>query len=496
MPSHKTSRKVSALISASLLIASTLTNGPFAIAQSGDSTGASSTQASGGGSTPAAAPQKDKPDLSVLDSFDDTGSQAGQQKPAATQPTAPTQETKSETTPETSTSTSATAPAVNKNEAAPEVTTAAATGAPQPHKVGQPPEKAPTTSKPPAKPRMLFGRIEELAGSANANLPIVFKAMKPILDTRKPTAMKGQTSEYSGTITQSFPEDYRGNWGGTLQVVKLQQDPRCWQIDSAEANKLQQILIPNLQGSTNFFFNTDRFGKIAVEPAKVMFMVPAKDTNTGDELNKMLGGMGAMGGMGQMMGQMMQNMNVPILLTFGEMKGGDAVTGVSGNKLDADLLKNTIRELAPGVFEQQIVSRLQTVMKGTNAARWSFDESVIRFQKQENRPDLLWVTCASVTYDKDGKFLRKMILRGWMQKGRTMQNDPMQAMTGGLGGLGALGGAAGGAGGLGGLGALEGLLKGQPGGGGMPNLQNFPGLGGQGGAGGLQQQLEQMFNNH
>lgn len=482
MPSQKTSRNVSALLSVSLLIASTL-NGPIAIAQSSDSTSIS-TPSAPSGDTPA--DQKDKPDLSVLDSFDDTASQAGEKKPAA-QPVK--QETTTPTTP-TTTPTQETPPAQQKQET-PEVSTA---GVPQPHKVGQPEAKPVPTQKPPAKPRMLFGRIEEIAGSANANLPIVFKAMKPMLDTRKVTPLKGQTSEYSGVVTQSFPEDYRGNWGGTLQVVKMQQDPRCWQIDSAEANKLQQILIPNLQGSTNFTFNTDRFGKIAVEPAKVMFMVPAKDTNSGDELNKMLGGMGAMGGMGQMMGQMMQNMNVPILLTFGEIKGGDAITGVSGNKLDADLLKNTIRELAPGVFEQQIVSRLQTIMKGTNAMRYTFDESVIRFQKQENRPDLLWVTCASVTYDKDGKFLRKMILRGWMQKGRTMQNDPMQAMTGGLGGLGGLGGA----GGLGGLGALEGLLKGQPGGGGMPNLQNlqnFPGLGGQG-AGGMQKQLEQLFNNH
>ncbi len=495
MPSQKTSRKVSALLSVSLLIASTL-NGPIAIAQSSDSNSSSSSAAGAAASpsTPAASggdtatTQKDKPDLSVLDSFDDTGSQAGEKKPAA-QPAK--QETPVTTTPPAASQENQ---SVEQKQTTAEVSTA---GVPQPHKVGQPAEKPPATQKPPAKPRMLFGRIEEIAGSANANLPIVFKAMKPMLDTRKVTPLKGQTSEYSGVVTQSFPEDYRGNWGGTLQVVKMQQDPRCWQIDSAEANKLQQILIPNLQGSTNFIFNTDRFGKIAVEPAKVMFMVPAKDTNTGDELNKMLGGMGAMGGMGQMMGQMMQNMNVPILLTFGEIKGGDAVTGVSGNKLDADLLKNTIRELAPGVFEQQIVSRLQTIMKGTNSMRYSFDESVIRFQKQANRPDLLWVTCASVTYDKDGKFLRKMILRGWMQKGRTMQNDPMQAMTGGLGGLGGAAGA-GGLGGLGGLGALEGLLKGQPGGGGMPNLQNLqnlPGLGGQG-AGGLQQQLEQMFNNH
>ena len=75
-------------------------------------------------------------------------------------------------------------------------------------------------------------------------------------------------------------------------------------------------------------FSQSSVGKIELEPAQVVFMVPMRDTNMGQELNSMLGagGLGQAGGltlpgmdsrqMASVLQQMGNTMNVPIMVSF------------------------------------------------------------------------------------------------------------------------------------------------------------------------------------
>jgi hypothetical protein len=154
----------------------------------------------------------------------------------------------------------------------------------------------------------------------------------------------------------------------------------------------------------------------------------------------MLGGMKG-SPFGGMINQMIQNMPVPITLSYGDnaTQAGYS-SGVSGNQVSSHVIKNDIRELAPGVLEQQIVTQKRTVEKGTNRVRTGYDETVLRFT-QRNASQML-VQAASVDYDSSKRFLMKSVLAGWLTKGQVMNTNPMSAMpqVPGMGGLGGMGG--------------------------------------------------------
>lgn len=305
----------------------------------------------------------------------------------------------------------------------------------------------------------LFGRIEEIANGPGANFPIVLKAMTPKLDTAP--KLQGQANAantpggLTGAVVRSFPTDYRGVWGGTLTVAQMVFDPICWQIDPDEANRTRMLIRNGSQGTVNFTFSNDAQGNIDVQPAQITFMVPFKDTNSSDELRNMMSsgqgsqqipGMGALGqlGMGNnpamagMMQQMMGSMMVPIMVTFGSYDTNAYVKGVSGNDFRAQLLKNNIRQLAPGVLEQQMVASEVSRVKRTGRIVQTYNETVMRFTKQS--ANQLYVQCASVTYGIDKRFQKKMVMYGTVSRGNVQQGptDPFQGLMGGMGGMGGL----------------------------------------------------------
>jgi len=334
------------------------------------------------------------------------------------------------------------------------------------------PADRPTETASSRKPTMLYGRIEQLSASAGAAFPSL-KAQTPMMDPRGMLAGKATaTAPLQAGVVKSFPVNYEGNWGGRLVLQQVQVDPNYYRIDPEEARRTVQAMKPGNVGQVNFMFDRSR-GAISLEPARCLFMVPIGDTDQAEQVGRMMGGGGGNAAFGGMMQQMMAGMNVPLVLEFGDVQTGGVETGLSGNQLRQRVLKNETRQLAPNVLEQQIVTEETKWDKRTHVPHSGYGESVIRFTKQS--PTVLYVQCATVSYDANKRFLSKLVLYGSVGKGVVMNTDPMQAMQGAM---------PGGAGGLGGLGGLQGLFGGGGAGGGQ--VPSMP-------TGGLDGMLKNLF---
>jgi hypothetical protein len=296
-----------------------------------------------------------------------------------------------------------------------------------------------SNTKSTSKTPMLYGRIEQLAARTGAQFPVL-KEQTAQLDKRLApgSVQKGQANAYSGTVVRAFPQQFDGTWGGHLKIWTSQMDAICWQLDSDEANRTRQLMIPGREGSVNFYFQQSTAG-IKLEPAQVIFMVPMKDTNMQQELNGLLGagGSGQAGGltlpgmdnkqMANVIQQMTNTMTVPIMVSFGTIDRPD-IKGISGNEIKAVVLRNTIRQLSPSVLEEQIVSQETQRNKNTGKVRQEFAETVVRFTSQN--ANTLYVQAAAVNYTSDRKFERKLILYGTVRKGQVMPEsmNPMGNM--------------------------------------------------------------------
>lgn len=342
---------------------------------------------------------------------------------------------------------------------------------------------------------ILTGRIEQISGEGEVKMPVL-KAQTAVLDTRG-KLLPGEVEKYSGTVAKSFPTDFRGIWGGTLQIWSYRYSPDYLAVDREEAISTAKLLKPKRSGVVNFNFYNDRFNQVALQPATVLLSVPISETNTFSQMTSGSGGMGAFSGM---FSQMMGNMEAPVInIHFGTYTTNSAERGVSGNDWKQDVAKNVIRMLGPGVLEQQIVTKYTT---RTPAGKTSsgYDESVMRFKKLDNNK--LYVLCAAVKYSHTGKYLSKLIMYGTVDRNRRMDTNPMGGMNSMMG-----------AGGMGGM-DMQKMMNGMMGGSGsgpiqVPHggFQNMPGMGGMtipGGSGGagsagglneLMKQLNQQLQN-
>jgi hypothetical protein len=128
-----------------------------------------------------------------------------------------------------------------------------------------------------SKSTMLYGRIEQITGGSGAQFPVL-KEQTAMLDSRQlPSAIrkgKANANNYSGSVVRSFPQQFSGTWGGHLKIWTSQMDAVCWQLDSEEATRTRQFLTPGREGSVNFYFQQSGSGKIDLEPAQIVFMVP------------------------------------------------------------------------------------------------------------------------------------------------------------------------------------------------------------------------------
>jgi len=329
------------------------------------------------------------------------------------------------------------------------------------------------------QPKKLYGRIEQLTATTGANFPIVLKSMTAQMDNTPSSKLSGKVGSdptlFSGTIAKSFPSDYRGNWGGTLKVWTVVQDPICYKIDPVEASKLAKIFKSGAEGQVNFQFANDVKGGIYLAPAQVMFQESGADAGLGQQMSQMMGGqsLSSMGPMGAMMQQMAANMPVPVIFSFGDIQSSSMAKGLSGNEFVQRTLRNTTRQLAANVLEQDVVAQSNEIMKATGQPRTRYSESVLRFTKINAQQ--MYVQAAAVTYGPDKKFQDKIIMYGYVTKGQQAQTNPYAGiMGGGMPGAGQIPGA--------------GSIFGGGGNGQMPQLP-----GGMGGAGGMEDMLKKMF---
>jgi hypothetical protein len=290
-----------------------------------------------------------------------------------------------------------------------------------------------------SQPMHLYGRIEQLTGSTGASFPIVFKAMTPQMDTTPGKKLTGKVgvepTVFSGNLAKSFPTDFRGNWGGALKVWTVVQDPICYKIDPVEATKLAKIFKAGAEGQVNFQFANDVRGGIYLAPAQVMFQESGADAGMGAQMSQLMGGqsLASMGPMGAMMQQMAANMPVPVIFSFGDIQSSQMAKGLSGNEFVQRTLRNTTRQLAANVLEQDVVAESNEIMKATGQPRKRYSESVLRFTKLNEQQ--MYCQAAAVTYGPDRKFQDKIIMYGTVTKGAVAQTNPyaniMQGMPGG-----------------------------------------------------------------
>lgn len=281
-------------------------------------------------------------------------------------------------------------------------------------------EKNAQVAAPAKKTPMLYGRIDQIAAQGNVSMPAL-KMEVPKLDKSQSKPLEAQASEsrFSGHITSSFPLDFTGTWGGSLKVWRYSTSAASMQEDSAETQKLERILQPGKEGTVNFTFSHDSYGKIDLQPSVVKMMIPASESYG---MSKMAGQMGMNPQMMSMVSSMMSNTQVPVFLHFGNVStAGSSEVGVSGNQIEQTVVKNEIRQLANNVVEQQIITRDASV-QASGSRRDGYTESDIRFTQQSTGN--LYVLAASVDYGSRGEFLRKLIMYGNVYRGQTMDTSP------------------------------------------------------------------------
>lgn len=314
----------------------------------------------------------------------------------------------------------------------------------QPAKSSPNPRPNPATANSPVAATtrtMLYGRIEQIAGTAGAQFPVVLKPLQAQMDPRA-LSLKGAATQGAlrGSLVSAFPFDFSGNWGGNLTVWAMQMAPLCYRIDPEEAKWTATAMRQGLVGQANFNFQRGAGGKVELEPTRIAFQVPMKDTNYQGQIDQLMSS-GAMGGqqqapgmgnfMRQFLGSMAGSMTIPMLLNLGNFQTGGMLTGVSGNQLHEQVLRNTIRQLAPGVIEQQILTTESERNPKTGQVQEGYGESVIRFTKQSE--DQFYVQVATVNYTQNREFKRKIILYGTVRKGVVVNDNPSPA--GGLGNM-------------------------------------------------------------
>lgn len=288
------------------------------------------------------------------------------------------------------------------------------------------------------KPVLLYGRLEEISGTGAPQFPFKLKALTPKMDN---SLLKGQATAgtLAGTVEKSFPADFRGTWGGTLTMAQLVITPLNYLIDPDDSKKTASLIRQGAKGSANFVFNSDARGNVSVEPTQIVFMVPANQTNSFQAAMGQAGGSSmASGAMAGMMQSMMGNMQVPIAMRFGNFQSSASTPGISGNSLSIGVLSNRIKQLTPGVMEQQVITQENIRVARTGKSYSTYNENVFRFTQRG--ASQMYVEVASVSYDMSRRFLRKYVLYGYITKGAVQQDfsnpySQLQQMMGGSGGM-------------------------------------------------------------
>jgi hypothetical protein len=267
---------------------------------------------------------------------------------------------------------------------------------------------------------VLYGRIEEIAGSAGARFPITFKTQKGKFDTSE----QKQNAQYStGVIVNSFPFDFRGTWQGALTIYNAEFSPALMKFDAKETKQNQALTRRGTQGQVTFQFANSANGNVNLEPATIVFQTTLDNSQYAGMLDQVksvmpdLSSLTALGGSqgspidANAIAEIIKAVPIMYALHFGGIEGA---MGTTGNALSARLVKNELKRLRADVVEQSIITYDRDVNRDTGKQRLGYTESVVRFYKQS--ANQLYVQAASVGYDQQGNFQSKVILYGTVTK--------------------------------------------------------------------------------
>ena len=250
---------------------------------------------------------------------------------------------------------------------------------------GEQPLAAPVstgTAESAGTPVRLFGRIEELKDGTGATIPLKMQAMTPIMDSS--VSQAGNKSATDAAASDTYPIELRGSWSGELTIVSSGFDKAYFEFDRVEANRQVQLLKPGIRGFSTVTFYKGPGNKTELEPCHIVFVTTLNGTS-----------------------------NFTYVLHLGNNSG----TGVTGNELKSQLMKNTLKQLAAGVLEQEIVTRDIDHIPNTQKTKIGYSESVLRFTRVD--PKRIYLEAASVSYDSRGKFHNKVMLSGTLTRARS-----------------------------------------------------------------------------
>lgn len=288
----------------------------------------------------------------------------------------------------------------------------------------QRPTQAPndvSSEAPPPKTIVIEGRIEQIADpKKDVQFPIILKKLKPKMDTRKPMIAKAQM--LSGRVVNTFPVEFRGNWGGILKVTQAQINPRC-NRNPLSTYLAQNVLRPGLPGHVNFVFSGTKV--ILLKPAQVTFMVPAS-VAMGQQLT---GNVKTSALEVEMMREMLGNYTIPapFSLNLGEIRTNAKGQATSfGETYKVTMLTNQIRLYAPNILEEQCVSRSDGFDEKTKKPTVDYNETVARFTLTD--PDHMYVQAANIGYGFDKTFCNKVVVAGYITRGRVMPSTASRGL--------------------------------------------------------------------
>ena len=276
------------------------------------------------------------------------------------------------------------------------------------------PAKGPQDTPLPAESQLkLFGRIEQLEAQQGAALPRRLQKLTPMLDLGK-IAESADGKPFSGAELKSFPVEWEGTWRGNVTVVNRENLELSWLAQPAACYRSCQFF--KLGSQLNLvcrFYKED--GKLTLSPP----IATGRFKHAEDLVQAIIAGqnLSVKVGPGQRIRLGPDDLNqkttpLPKLesFSFGKRYG----PSIGGNFVNNDVITNQLRELAPGVVEQDVVTSGTTQsLYGVPESVSSLGESVVRLTKKDNK---LLVVLAYVNYQPDGLCVNKCILSGTLER--------------------------------------------------------------------------------
>jgi hypothetical protein len=268
-----------------------------------------------------------------------------------------------------------------------------------------------------SKPVKLYGRIEQLTTQNGAQLPANLTRQpaqqSAKLDQPSSTQLPGRASITAVKPQTYFPDAFLGYWQGTLKVHANQFSSLAYEVDREETTKEVELLAPGRVGSVTFSFVRNG-GQLSLEPTRIVFSAPMSQSRHAEEL-KELANSNPM--LGQDVAGFLQSVPYYYGLEMGNVAQG---TGITGNALHNQVIKNDIRQLGNGIVEQDLVSYNQERNPRDGRMQSGYSEMVLRFYQQAGQQ--LYVQVASVNYLADGRFKDKILLYGTVQRASSTQS--------------------------------------------------------------------------